>query len=237
MSMAVSKKAVDLDHQSDETLVAFARTGSEAAVRSLVKRYNQRLFRVARSVVRNDAEAEDVVQASYVKAFTHLDGFRGDARFSTWITRIALNDALERQRRLRSTTDVESIDAVAFASGSSMARPPLSIVPLAAETEVMRMEIAKLLEEAIGQLPELFRVVFVLRDVQDMSVEETADLLDIKPQTVKTRLHRARLQLRTILEERFIGGFADVFPFDGDRCVGMADRVIADLRRAGRPVT
>lgn len=231
--MSVAKAESLAPPSSDETLVAAARLGDEVAVRQLIRRHNLRLFRVARAVLRDDAEAEDVVQATYISAFTHLPSFRGDAAFSTWLTRIALNDALGRRRRQRNKVDIEMIDEQAQRGGAEVIPFPLSLVPPSPEAEASRGEMRALLEECIDALPDAFRVVLVLRDIEEMSTEETATFLEIKPQTVKTRLHRARHQLRTMLEERMAPLFTDVFPFDGQRCVDMAGRVIAQLRAQG----
>jgi len=211
-------------------LVAAARRRDEAAIRELVRRHNQRLFRAARSVLRSDAEAEDVVQASYVKAFTHLDQFRAEAGFATWLTRIALNEALERLRRRRPSLDLESFEA----AESSIIAFPLGQTPDDPEVAVSRQQLRHLLEAAIDDLPAAFRAVFVLRDVEGLSIEETAEQLGIRPETVKTRLHRARTRLRHALSATIGGAFADLYPFDGARCAAMGDRVVAGLGRARR---
>jgi RNA polymerase sigma-70 factor (ECF subfamily) len=219
----------NLEAASDLVLVDLARAHDEAAIRVLVRRHNQRLFRVARAIVRSDAEAEDVVQASYVKAFTHLDGFRGDAQLSTWLTRIAVNEASGRLRRRRPTTGLEQVDLERGHSAQIIQFPSIGM-PLDPETEMSRQEMRGVLEAAIDQLPAGFRAVFVMRDVEGLSIEETAQHLSIKPETVKTRLHRARRLLRTSIEAQLHDTVASLFPFDGQRCVDMADRVIAELR-------
>ncbi|WP_323014629.1 RNA polymerase sigma factor [Devosia sp.] len=222
--------AVSPAPESEAGLVARARRGDEAAIRRLIKANNQRLFRVARSVMRDDAEAEDVVQAAYVAAFTALASFREDARFSTWLTRIALNEALGRLRRRRPQAGLEALDAAVEADAGWTARFPLSLMPLAADSEVGRSEMRHLIESAIDALPEPFRIVFVLREVEGMSLADIAAQLDLRPETVKTRLHRARKHLRAGLEERIKGTFSEAFPFDGWRCDRMADSVVAALR-------
>ena len=179
-------------HYSDEELVALARQGGENAVRALIKRNNRRLFRVARAVMRNDAEAEDVVQEAYVLAFTKLDAFRGESQFSTWLTRIALNEALGRVRRRRPTAELAELDAGAGAHGGAVIMFPTSLTPPAADSELARSQVREFLERAVDDLPDAFRTVFILRDIEEMSIEETADQLSLKPETVKTRLHRAR---------------------------------------------
>jgi RNA polymerase sigma-70 factor (ECF subfamily) len=221
----------DLDDTAEGALVALARGGDGPAVRALIKRHNQRLFRVARAVMRDDAEAEDVVQASYVRAFTHLSDFRGDAQFSTWLTRIALNEALGRVRARKPTTGLEQIDLES--NSAQIIQFPALQAQADPESEMSRQEVRAFLEQAVDKLPPAFRAVFVLRDVEGLSIEETADALDLKPETVRTRLHRARRLMRTAIEEQLSGAFSALFPFDGERCVHMADRVLADLAANG----
>ena len=232
MQIATLHKPIDVEGLGDEELVALARCGGESAIRVLIKRNNQRLFRVARAVVRNDAEAEDVVQEAYVKAFTKLDGFKGDAAFSTWLTRIALNEALGRIRRRRPTDNIEDLDIKAAADGGRVVMFPTSLTPPDADAETGRSQARQLLEDAIDELPQIFRVVFILRDVEEMSVEETASQLSLRPETVKTRLFRARQLMRSAIERRLSAGFAELFPFNGWRCENMADRVVDRLRGA-----
>lgn len=228
--LTVLKPRSEVRALSETELVELARRGGENAIRQLIERNNQRLFRAARSVLRNDAEAEDVVQETYVKAFTALAGFRGDASFSTWLTRIALNEAVSRLRRRKNSTELEALDQAVSADTGLVSLFPLSLAPLPADTEAARSEMRQLLETAIDGLPEGFRTVFVLRDVEGLSTEETAEHLKLKPETVKTRLHRARRMLRLVLEAELRGSFAELYPFDGARCAHMADRVIAALR-------
>ncbi len=218
---------LDLD---ENALVALAREGGENAVRVLIQRNNQRLFRIARSILRNDADAEDVVQESYVRAFTRLDSFLGHSSFSTWLTRIALNEAFGRVRRRRNNTELIELDAAVTSDPGLASLFPLSLVPPAADTETDRTAMRRVLEEAIDGLPEAFRIVFILRDVEGLNTEEVAAQLSLKEETVKTRLHRARRVLRKSIEERMAGSFAEIYPFDGARCVDMADRVIARLK-------
>ena len=234
MTSSARQQIDDMDGLDDMALVELARHRNELAIRTIVRRHNQRLFRAARAILRNDGDAEDVVQASYVKAFTHLENFRGEAQLSTWLTRIALNEALGRVRRQRPTTGIEQIDIESQRGGAQVIAFPTIQTPLDPETEMSRMEVRHLLERAVDELPALFRAVFVLRDIEGLSIEETALKLALKPETVKTRLHRARRLLRTAIEAQMSGAFASLFPFDGARCVGMADRVLAQLG-AGRP--
>ena len=231
MQLATAYGHPELETVTDERLVRLAAQGEESAIRILIQRHNRRLFRVARGVLRDDAEAEDVVQETYVRAFSNLASFRGEARLSTWLTRIALNEALGRARRRRPTVELSDAEmregrVLIVPSASSSANP---------ESETARSHLRHVLEEAVDALPELFRVVFVLRDVEGLDTEETASQLSIRPETVKTRLHRARRMLRTAIEERLSATFSELFPFDGERCVRMADRVVERLRAGPTP--
>lgn len=209
---------------SDEDLVNLARRRDEAAVRAITTRYNRRLFRIARSILRNDADAEDVVQETYVRAFTGLDMFRGDAAFGTWITRIAMNEALGRLRRRRPTVDWDT-----YADNRNQAEIihfPASAASSDPERTMAQGEIRAVLEQAIDELPDAFRAVFVARIVEAMSVEETADLFGLQPETVKTRLHRARVLLRAGLDKRLGPALTTSFPFDGRRCERMTEIIV-----------
>lgn len=217
---------------SDTDLVVHARTGDEMAIRVLVQRHNRRLFRSARAIVRNDAEAEDIVQATYVHAFTHLDKFRDEAQLSTWLTRIALNEALGRIRRRRPNVGLEEIDMIVESGRGELLQFPAPFSVADPETEFSRGETRRLLERAVDALPDEFRAIFMLRDVEGMSTEEAASYLGIKPETAKTRLHRARKMMRTAIERQLMGAFTQLFPFDGARCRAMADAVIKQLRNA-----
>lgn len=209
---------------TDEDLVNLARARDEAAVRAITTRYNRRLFRIARSILRNDAEAEDVVQETYVRAFTGLDMFRGDAAFGTWITRIAMNEALGRLRRLRPTVEWETYGA--NRNQAEIIHFPASAVSNDPEKTMAQSEVRAVLEQAIDELPDAFRAVFVARVVEGMSVEETADLFGLQPATVKTRLHRARLLLREELDKQLGPALTSSFPFDGQRCDRMTESVV-----------
>jgi RNA polymerase sigma-70 factor (ECF subfamily) len=209
---------------SDEELLVRARLRDEQAVRALTLRYNRRLYRVARSILRNDSEAEDVVQETYVRAFTALDLFRGESGFGTWLTRIAMNEALGRLRRRRPTVDWDThgedriqAEIIQF-PGSAAVNDP--------ERTMARSEIRDVLEHSIDDLPDAFRLVFVARVVEGMNVEETAELLGLRTETVKTRLHRARRLLRNTLEEQLGPALTDTFPFDGRRCERLTEMVV-----------
>ncbi|MGZ2454121.1 RNA polymerase sigma-70 factor (ECF subfamily) [Rhizobium ruizarguesonis] len=216
---------------SDADLVPLAKMGDEPAIRTIVQRHNQRLFRTARAIVRNDAEAEDVVQAAYVKAFTNLATFRGDAQLSTWLTRITLNEALSRVRARKNTTGLEEIEMQTTARGGEVLQFPSFLSATDPETELARSQARHLLENAVDELPDDFRAVFVLRDIEGMSTDEAASYLGIRPETAKSRLHRARKMMRQSIEKQLSGAFSALFPFDGVRCAFMAERVIAAVRQ------
>lgn len=230
ISITASRPMLDMAALPDADLIVHAQAGDETAIRVLVQRHNRRLFRSARAIVRNDGEAEDVVQATYVHAFTHLDAFRGEAQLSTWFTRIALNEALGRVRRRRSSVGLEEIDMTAETGRGQVLQFPIALSASDPETEFARGETRRLLERAVDGLPDDFRTIFILRDVEGMSTEEAASHLGIKPATAKTRLHRARSMMRLAIEKQLAGSFSSLFPFDGERCVAMAERVVAKLR-------
>jgi RNA polymerase sigma-70 factor (ECF subfamily) len=217
------------DTPADEAaLIARAVRKDERAVRAIIQKHNRRLYRLARSVVRDDSEAEDVLQEAYVRAFTSLATFRGESGLGTWLARIVLNEALGRLRRKRPTVELAELER---------ARPPQAQViafPLAhpqpdPERTMAQRQIHAMLEHAIDELPDAFRTVLVARVIEDMSIEETAALLDLRPETVKTRLHRARGLLKQALEKHIGSALTEAFPFDGRRCERVADAVVARL--------
>ncbi len=225
--MALQKSPTsDYDQLAEADLVRLAQQGVREAFRVIMQRCNQRLFRVARAVVRNEAEAEDIVQEAYTRAFAKLDTFRGEASILTWLTRITLNEARGRLRTRRKMVDLNEIDD---AQGSRVVLFPSMAAAETPEANAARMQIRHLIEQAVDELPEGFRVVFVMRDVEDCSILETAAFLDIKPETVKTRLHRARRLLRTALDEKIGTGMKGAFPFLGARCERMTAAVLARL--------
>jgi RNA polymerase sigma-70 factor (ECF subfamily) len=207
---------------SDEEVVERIRAGERDLFEVLMRRYNQRLYRVARSVLRNDAESEDVVQDAWVRAFTHLDQFEGRARFSTWLTRIALHETWARARR---RSRFESID-----EGSNENKLTKTSGTPDPEQDASNREIASILEGAIEALPESYRSVYVLRELESLSTEETAECLDLTGQTVKTRLHRARSLLRRNLGDRVGPAAARAYAFDGARCDRIVAQVFARIR-------
>ncbi|MBL8556189.1 MAG: RNA polymerase sigma factor [Phenylobacterium sp.] len=206
-------------------LVTLARRGDRAAFREIMRRCNQRLFRVARAVVRSESEAEDVLQEAYTRAFAAIGGFRGEAGIATWLTRIVLNEAHGRLRGRRATVGLDLLDTPAGAQ--VVAFPGRG--PETPEADAARAQIRRLLEQAVDQLPEPFRLVFVLREVEELSIDETADHLGLKPQTVKTRLHRARQRLRDALDAKLADVMVGAYPFLGARCERITANVLDRL--------
>ena len=204
---------------SDEEVVRRVRAGETGLFEVVMRRYNQRLYRVARAILRDDAEAEDVTQQAYVNAYRHLDQFAGLAMFSTWLTKIAVHEALACARR-RGRFD-EHQEAVDDWDGDTMGA--LKSPGPDPERQAFAGELRALIESAIEALPEHYRAVFVMRDVEGMSTAESAECLDITEETAKTRLHRARMLLRDALYERAGIESAAAFSFEAPRC----DRVVA----------
>jgi RNA polymerase sigma-70 factor (ECF subfamily) len=214
---------------NESELLRRVRKSDESSIRAVIKLHNRRLYRIARSILRDDAEAEDAVQEGYLKAFSHFDEFRGDAGIGTWLCRIVMNEALGRLRRRRPTVDWSEMDEIERPS-AEIIRLPVDPVRPDPERATAQRQIQQLLERAIDQLPEPFRIVLVARVVEEMSVEETATLLSLRPETVKTRLHRARALLRKAVEARIGPIFKDVFPFEDPRCARVADNVLRRLK-------
>jgi RNA polymerase sigma-70 factor (ECF subfamily) len=206
----------------DVELVERIAQHDHAAFEALMRRYNGRLFRVARAILKNDTDAEDVLQEGYLAAYRHIRTFRGGARLSTWLTRIVVNQALMRLRSDRREPVVVSF------RGTSDDRSPegLDVADNTAESapqQLFRSELRRLLERRVDELPIPFRTVFVMREVEEMTVQETAECLSITPATVRTRLFRARALLRNGLANDVDAATGDLFGFGGERC----DRIVA----------
>ena len=214
----------------DAELVGRIARHDQAAFEILMRRHNGKLFRVARAILKDDAEAEDALQEAYLDAYHHIDGFRGEARLTTWLTRIVINQALMRLRKQRRDRIV-----VPFESGRDT-EPDRSEADVADEhsesppAATLRAEIRRALERRIDELPTAFRTVFVMREVEDMTVEETAECLSIPATTVRTRLFRARALLREALARDMDMATVDVFSFAGERC----DRIVAGVLARSR---
>ena len=210
-------------------LVQQALAGSEQAFELLMRRHNRRLFRLARSLLRTDADAEDALQEAYLRAFGALAGFHGDSSLGTWLSRIVLNECMSRLRR-QSRRDqlvlIVSSDAQEQEEGNVMASPDNDNPDHA----LARAQMRRLLESKLDALPEDFRTVFMLRSVEELSVEETAACLGISDATVRTRHFRARSMLRESLAQEIDMAERDVFSFDGARCDRIVAAVLGRLR-------
>lgn len=224
-------RAVDYGTLADGELAALAAAGDRGAFRSIMQQCNQRLFRVARSVLHDDFEAEDVVQEAYTRAFQHLATFRGDASLLTWLTRIVLNEANGRLRKRRQNVGVEYIDTARMERDATEGIGGFGSEDPAAAAS--RAEIRGLLERAVDALPDDFRLVFVLRDIEHCSVAETAAQLGVREETVKTRLFRARRLLRAALHDSLANAIDGAFPFLGARCARMTENVLKRLPDKG----
>jgi RNA polymerase sigma-70 factor, ECF subfamily len=210
----------------DEEVVRRVRAGEGALFELLMRRYNQRLYRVARAIVRSDAEAEDVMQQAYVNAYVHLAQFEGRAQFSTWLTRIAVYEALARRRRRERLPEIDAMsdhDEGRNALRSSVPSP---------EQQAITGELRSALEASLDALPEMYRTAFVLREVEGLSTAEAAECLESSEDVVKTRLHRAKVLLRRELLERAGAGARTAFSFHAVRCDRVVGAVFARLRLA-----
>jgi RNA polymerase sigma-70 factor (ECF subfamily) len=208
---------------SDAEIVEGVRAGRIQMFETLMRRYNQRVYRLARAVLRSDSEAEDVTQEAWVRAWAHLGQWEGRASFSTWLCRIALHEAWARRRRAARVEPLEIEKG-----GERTMREPMA--PASdADGAVYGSEVRSLLEEAVESLPDNYRTVFVLRQMEELSTEETARCLEISEDAVKVRLHRARAALQRELLERAGPGIRQSFPFLGVRCDRMVASVMARI--------
>lgn len=202
---------------TDEEIVARVLAGETALFELLMRRYNQRLYRITRTIVGDAGEAEDVTQDAYVRAFEHLGQFAGRARFSTWLTRIAVHEASARRRRRRRLVDIEE------------SMPMLVSTAAGPEQRAAEHELGRAIEAAVDALPEVYRSVFMLREVEGLSTAETAACLEINEETAKTRLHRARALLRNHINARVGAALRETFEFAGARCDRMVAAVMVRL--------
>ena len=218
MSQTIVAATTPATELTDEDIVERVRSGDIALYEILVRRHNQRLYRTIRAILRDDRDVEDVMQQAYVDAYTHLDQFRGTAKFATWLTRIAVNRAIRNGQGERRQLAVVSRDADATLAIEHTAAPGLD-----PEHAMYGHELQAVLESLVDDLPDPFRMVFVMREVEGLTTAETAASLSINEDTVKTRLHRAKRLLRDKLDRRLGPAAADIYPFHLSRC----DRVVA----------
>jgi RNA polymerase sigma-70 factor (ECF subfamily) len=218
----------------DASLVARILRRDDTAFEALMRRYNGRLFRVSRAILKDDRDAEDALQDAYLEAFRHLAQFRGEAQLGTWLTRIVVNQALMRLRRQKRDRVV-----LPFRRREDEAdEPEVQVADQKTESApdaMLRAEMRRLLERRIDELPVAFRTVFVMREVEDMSIEETAASLSIPATTVRTRLFRARALLREALARDFDTAALNVFGFAGARCDRIVASVLARVRAEREP--
>ncbi|BCR04874.1 RNA polymerase sigma factor [Desulfuromonas versatilis] len=217
------------DTASDLDVVARIRQGDGASFELIMRRYNRRLYRIARGILRNEAEAEDAVQEAYVRAYQKLDRFEGKGPLSAWLARITVNEALGRLRAAAVVNNSISLDDPERGEGANY-MAELTFPGPSPEQDAARGEFRRMLEVAIDALPDVYRLVFVLRGLEELSVAETADCLELEQATVKTRYHRARKILQEHLAGLVQATAGEAFPFAGERC----DRIVAGvLRRLG----
>jgi RNA polymerase sigma-70 factor (ECF subfamily) len=216
MAIPAASTAPPLD---DSTLARRIAGRDQGAFEALMRRYNPRLFRVARAMLKDDAAAEDVLQEAYLDAYTHITHFRGDATLATWLTRLVVNRSLMRLRKDKRDKNVVAFDQEQIDMPDRASEAP--------DKAALRAEVRRSLERRIDELPQAFRAVFVMREVEDLSVAETAECLGLPPATVRSRLFRARALLREAFARDMDTAVADVFSFDGPRC----DRIVAAVLR------
>jgi RNA polymerase sigma-70 factor, ECF subfamily len=206
---------------SDNELVGRICQGETSLFEILMRRHNERVYRAARAIVKDEAEAEDVMQQAYINAFVHLGQFEARSQFSTWLTRIAIHEALSRRRKLHGpggAQDLEEPDMDRFATGQP---DP--------ERQTYGRELGRLLETAVDTLPDAYRAVFMLREIEGLSTSETAEAMELREEAVKTRLHRARAMVRREITGALGGAAATAFQFHAVRCDRVVRAVFAEI--------
>jgi RNA polymerase sigma-70 factor (ECF subfamily) len=225
---ARTELAVDYSRLGDPELAELCASRDRGAIQHVLTANNQRLFRAAWSILKNRAEAEEAVQAAYVSAFSNIGSFEGRSALSTWLTRIVINEALTRRRaeqRRRRQLEGEGV-AVMDTYRETLMRGSEADAP---DVAIAREQVRKLLEKAVAGLPDSFRTVFVLREIEGLSGEETATILDLPVATVKTRLFRGRQRLQQMLAPELGNALTGAFPFAGADCAALTERVLAKL--------
>ena len=216
-----------LNSLTDEEVVDRVSVGDTALFEILMRRHNQRVYRVARAVVKDEAEAEDVMQQAYLNAFLHLNQFERRSQFSTWLTRITVYEALARRRKRRPQEPLPSGDA-----GTNENTMETLIAPDAdPERRAYAAELGRVLEFAVDALPEAYRSVFMLREIEGLSTSETAEGLELSEEAVKTRLHRARAMVRRTITDRLGAAGQEAFQFHALRCDRVVNAVLAEIRQ------
>jgi RNA polymerase sigma-70 factor, ECF subfamily len=224
METTTSLEQARVEGWTDLQVIEQVRAGNTALYEIIMRRYNQRLYRIARAILRDDGEAEDVIQDAYVRAYQHLDQFAGHAAFSTWLTRIAVHEALRRLRLRNRSPQMEDI--------GRDEEGPMRLVETSPDPEqrASMMELRRVLEEAVLELPDQYRSVVMLRDVEELSTSETAAALELTEQNVKVRLHRGHAMMRDRFLARLGSNGREAFPFMGSRCDQVVQGVFARLQ-------
>ena len=231
----LKQKSNDYATLSDSELASRIAARDVAAVRLVTGRNNQRLFRTAWSILKDRSEAEEAVQDGYLKAFGAIGTFAGRSSLSTWLTRIVVNEALGRRARAQKRSQLLNQESVVVLE-EYREKLMAGSVTQSPEKALMRRQIAKLLETAIARLPDAFRPVFVLREIEGLSVEDTAEALQIPEETVKTRLFRARRRLQKELDPELCDALAETFPFAGADCEALTNRVITSFCKSAKSI-
>lgn len=230
--MTSSSPAPSAAPLSEAELALRIAAGDTSALEALMRRYNRTLFRTARAILRDDAEAEEALQDAYLKVFRSIAQFRGDSKLSTWLVRIVANEALMRRRKRARSAEVVALHSEG--DGFDLKAEPVMDANEGPEPLAVQAQTRRLLEAKIDALPDSFRTVFMLRALEEFSVEETAQALGIPESTVRTRFFRARGLLREALSREIDLAFGDAFAFDGERCdrivARVLDRLAADSR-------
>lgn len=231
----LKQKSNDYATLSDSELASRIAARDVAAVRLVTGRNNQRLFRTAWSILKDRSEAEEAVQDGYLKAFGAIGTFAGRSSLSTWLTRIVVNEALARRARAQKRSQLLNQESVVVLE-EYREKLMAGSVTQSPEKALMRRQIAKLLETAIARLPDAFRPVFVLREIEGLSVEDTAEALQIPEETVKTRLFRARRRLQKELDPELCDALAETFPFAGAHCEALTNRVVSSFCKSAKSI-
>ncbi|HVK95577.1 MAG TPA: RNA polymerase sigma factor [Noviherbaspirillum sp.] len=220
-----------LKDMSDLDIASRIADGDEGVFMLLMRRYNRPLYRAARSILKDDGEAEDALQEAYLLAYRGIGKFRGEATLSTWLTRIVVNEAIARSRKASRRADIISLNGDSMDNNAAAEVHMNEATTDQPERAALRAETRRLIEKKIDALPDAFRTVFVLRALEEMSVEETASCLGIPEATVRTRFFRARAQLREALSREIDFAFEEAFSFDGARCDRIVHTVLARLKQ------
>ena len=226
--MTAAARSLDDPSPPDDELASRVASGDASAFRPLMRRHNQAMFRAARSILRDDAEAEDAVQEAYLLAYRRIGDFRGDAKLATWLLSIVVNESLGRRRRRQRRATVITLEGE-IAGERSPGEDTASSDGEGPEHDALQAETRRLLERKIDQLPDAFRSVFVMRAVQELDVGDTAAALGVGEATVRTRYFRARALLRDSLAREIDLAQEDAFRFLGERCDTIVERVMARI--------